>query len=258
VGAAKIVNDQVAPESVAGAVAHIAPEIGRPAAEPEPLPAEGARVERATADDGVVKAELPIVVEPVPEPSTEPSPQVEQPPVEEPPADPSPEPSPTEPPPPPPAPPWSFAFTTSTASVESCACSSGGALVGSQVQPTAGGFTFSETVRGGALDAAGDTTWPFSLQQWGEVNSAGGALDFRATLTTGGGRYLYAGSASLAEVTELQGGGTQYRFEGTFDLLNGGQPVAGVPWRGFVSATVLVWEEGTIYGGSLALTEAAG
>ena len=58
----------------------------------------------------------------------------------------------------------------------------------------------------------------------------------------------------MAEVAKADGEGTIYRFEGTFELLKG-EPVAGVPQRGFMSATIGMWADGTIYSGSLALED---
>ena len=104
-------------------------------------------------------------------------------------------------------------------------------------------------------DSEGDLTWPFSLLLWGEVRSEAGQVDFRLTLTSGAGNYLYGGSGILAEVSELEDGAAEYRFEGTFERTNGRQPVAGLPSRGFVSATLRVWPDGTIYAGSLALED---
>ncbi len=122
---------------------------------------------------------------------------------------------------------------------------------------TEGGFTFSQVLSGGASDAAGDVAWSYALQHWGEVAPEGGKIDYRLTLISGAGTYLYGGSAILAETTELESGAIVYRFEGTFDLVNHRQPVAGLPWRGFVSATVGVWPDGSIFTGSLALEDAA-
>ena len=59
----------------------------------------------------------------------------------------------------------------------------------------------------------------------------------------------------LAEATASDNGAIEYRFEGTFDLTHPKDPVAGLPSRGFVSATIRVWPDGTIYGGSIALED---
>jgi RNA polymerase sigma-70 factor, ECF subfamily len=255
VGAAKIVHDRAEPESVTQAVAQVAsvaqaPPVSRDRRDP---PAEDRL--QAARDTTDIKAEPPIVVEPEPSPEPETSPAPE--PVTEPPPEPSPEPSPT-PPPPPPVPDWSFDVTSSTTSVESCSCSADGELVASQDDGAPDDlFTFSQAIRGGARDAVGDLTWPFALQQWGEIRPSGGRLEYRLMLSSGSGKYLYGGTAALAEVTEIPDGGTVYRFEGTFDLTKASQPVAGLPWRGFVSATIRVWSDGTIYGGSLALEDAS-
>ncbi len=92
-----------------------------------------------------------------------------------------------------PAPAWSFDFTSSTTSVEILLCSPDAELIGSKVDEREDGFDFSQTIRGGARDAAGDLTWPFSLQQWGQVDADDGQLEFRLTLSSGAGNYLYGG-----------------------------------------------------------------
>ncbi len=129
-------------------------------------------------------------------------------------------------------------------------------MVGSQPDRTGDGFAFDLAIRGGARDAAGDLTWPFALQQWGQVNGSGGGLDFRFTLDSKGGQFLYGGSATLAERSELPDGAVMYRFEGTFGRMNGAQPEPGLPLRGSVSATLSVWRDGTIFAGSFALLDA--
>ena len=161
----------------------------------------------------------------VPTPTVEPTvePAVETPPET------SPEPSPTEPPgaTPPPAPAWSFGLTSSTDSVESCACPADAELVGSQVELREDGFTFSQAIRGGVRDAAGDLTWPFSLQQWGEIAGTEGSLGFKLTISSLAGDFLYSGTSVLAESTISDDGAIEYRFEGTFDLTHPKDPVPG-------------------------------
>ena len=129
--------------------------------------------------------------------------------------------------------------------------------MGSQTTGAEDGLAFSMSAKGGIRDAQGDVTWPFSLQQWGEVHGSDGHVEFRLTLISAAGTYLYAGTGALAEVTQADGEGTAYRFEGTFDLVDQDQPAAGIPWRGFVSTTLRVWSDGTLYAGSLALQDAS-
>jgi hypothetical protein len=47
-----------------------------------------------------------------------------------------------------------------------------------------------------------------------------------------------------------------YRFEGTYGLTSGDETTPGLPIRGFVSMTIAVWTDGTIYAGSLSLSDA--
>jgi hypothetical protein len=156
----------------------------------------------------------------------------------------------------PPAPAWSYDFVTSTESVETCACD-GTSRATSQVERLDdGGIRFSQVVRGGAQDASGELTWPFSLQQWGEMRPSGGQLEYRFGLTSGAGVHLYGGAAVLAETVTNKNNSTKYRFEGTFDLMNPQAPAVGLPSRGFVSATIGVWADGSIYVGSFTLTDA--
>jgi len=200
----------------------------------------------------------PVVVEPSPvvpspEPTEAPAPSPTEPPVTTPTPEPTPEPSPE--PTLPPAPAWSYEFVSSTESVETCECDEGSRATSQVERLEDGGFRFSQVVKGGARDSAGDLTWPFSLQQWGEVGPTGSLLEYRFSLKSAGGAHLYGGLATLAETAENEDGSTTYRFEGTFNLMNPQSPVAGLPGRGFVSATLRVWADGTIYGGSLTLSD---
>jgi RNA polymerase sigma-70 factor (ECF subfamily) len=250
VGAAKIVSHRADEEPLARAEVTAAPAPVVTDHRIAPPVDENPRVE-ATSGKHEIEAELPIVL-PDPSPAVEPSPA---PVVETPPGDTEPSPTPSPDPSPAPAPAWSFELTSSTESVETCSCPPTGELVGSQLDRAQDGFTFSQSIRGGTRDSAGDLTWPFSLLLWGEVRSEAGQVDFRLTLTSGAGNYLYRGSGILAEVSELEDGAAEYRFDGTFERTNGRQPVAGLPSRGFVSATLRVWPDGTIYAGSLALED---
>jgi RNA polymerase sigma-70 factor, ECF subfamily len=251
VGAAKIVSHSANEEPLARAEVTAAPESVVADDRITPPVDENPRAEAASGRHEI-KAEPPVVL-------PDPSPEAETPPeavVGEPSPAPSTDPSPSPEPTPPPAPAWSFEFRSSTTSVESCACTADVKPFESQLEATDTGFTFSQTLRGGALDAEGDVTWPFALLQWGDVDGSTGSLDFRFTLDSGSGRYLYAGTASLAKSSQDAQGGVIYRFEGTFDLTDGGDLVAGLPSRGFVSTTLSVWPDGTIYGGSFSLQDA--
>jgi hypothetical protein len=251
VGAAKIVSHRADEEPLARAEVTAAPVPVVTNHRIAPSVDQNPRAE-ATSGKHEIKAEPPVVLpDPTPEAETPPEPV-----VDEPLPTPSPNPSPSPEPTPPPAPAWSFDFTSSTDSVETCACAGEAELVGSQVHQTPNGFTFSQGITGGVRDAAGDLTWPFSLQQWGDVRSDEGRLDYRFSLVSGAGNFLYGGAAALAEITELDDGALVYRFEGTFSLTGGSQPAPGLPSRGFVSATLGVWPDGTIYSASLSLEDA--
>lgn len=173
--------------------------------------------------------------------------------------DPSDGPSP-EPPPPPSAPAWGFAFSVAHDSVEGCECGEPSFSGPGRVEFTPEGFRFSQVVHGGVVDASGEATWPFWLVQEAHVGPdlpAGGTFGYRFGLSSGvAGGFLYGGVASLAETIEHEDGSTTYRFEGTFDLVGIQIPPAGIPYRGFVSATMSVWADGTIYDGSFSLVEA--
>jgi hypothetical protein len=259
VGAATIVKDRVdrdAPAQRSGAVvAPVAPVIEEePEAEPTAVgPARDDQPRVKPSKDPAQDSD-PAVILPVDDPAASPS------------ADPSPtdDPSPSDDPPATPSPPvlvvpppaWSYAFLTSTESVETCECDGLTSVSGHRVEDFGDGrFSFNQVIRGAAADAGGDPAWPFSLQQWGEVRGTEGRIDLRFRLESGAGDFLYAGQAALAEVVELDTGAVLYRFEGTYDLTSGAQTVPGLPLRGFVSLTIAVWDDGTIYTGSLALSD---
>jgi hypothetical protein len=149
---------------------------------------------------------------------------------------------------------FSYTFTTTTMSTETCGCPDA-TVDASNFDRTGDSFSFSQSIRGGTRDAAGDPTWPFSLQQWGQGNGSVGGLDFSFTLDSKSGQFTYGGSAALAERSTLPDGAVMYRFEGTFRPINS-QPVPGLPVRGSVSTTLSVWRDGTIFAGTFALTDA--
>ena len=192
-------------------------------------------------------------------PSDVPSDATESPaPTESPTADPSPSESPV-PPVIPPAPAWTYAFGSSTGSVESCACDATTTATPAQLVPGDDGTsTFSQGVSGGAFDAEGDVTWPFSLQQWGTIRRDGsGVVEYRFRLTSAAGTFLYYGSGTLAETMAGDEGSTSYRFEGTFELMAPQVAAPGLPSRGFASVTVGVWQDGSLYTGSFHLEDAS-
>jgi RNA polymerase sigma-70 factor (ECF subfamily) len=269
VGAATIVRDRgdreqgnrVAPVVASPAAPDTsAPEVLAPVVAPSPE--EQPRVKPKPADEDPSTVPEPEVVPPVVDPSespgAEPSPSTDPSPTE-PSPDPSTEPSPTIPP----APAWTFAFTSNTESIETCGCG-GSPTAQTQIRPADdGGFRFSQVINGAALDASGDEAWPFFLMQEGAVvRTAGGELDpatslleYRFGLQSGAGTHLYYGAATLTEAVEREDGSTLYRFEGTFNLSEATASAAGLPSRGTVAATIEVWQDGTIYGGSLSLDE---
>jgi hypothetical protein len=144
---------------------------------------------------------------------------------------------------------FSYTFTTTTMSTETCACP-GATAEARNFDRTDENFTFSIT--GGALDDAGDPTWAFSLQQWGNASSG---LDFSFTLDSKSGQSRYGGSATLVDRSPLPDGAVLYSFVGNFRPINS-QPGSGFPVRGSVSTTLSVWRDGTIFAGSFALTDA--
>jgi hypothetical protein len=229
-----------------------------PSVAPEPVvvvPVVAPEEERPKRDLPVEEP-APVVDEASPTPTEDPSAS------ESPATDPSESPSPAPPeeptpPPPPPAPAWSYDFVSSTDSVEACGCDGTTSSALSRIEPLPdGGFMFSDQVSGAAHDVSGDASWLFSLQQWGDVSGAAGHIEYRFRLTSVAGVFLYYGSGALAEVTPADDGSSTFRFEGTFELLNPKVAAPGLPTRGFASATIGVWQDGTIYTGSFALDDA--
>jgi hypothetical protein len=171
--------------------------------------------------------------------------------------EPEPSPSPTAPPIPP-APTWTFSFGVGWRSVEACGCDPTPRLVSSSVEGTIqDGFTFSQVVEGAIYDADAGPTWPFHLELAGDAGPAGGHLEHRFVLWSLAGAYSYAGEASLDSVAVGGDGAVTYRFVGSYALEEGQEPVAGVPQRGVITATLSVWPDGTLFAGSVALAEAA-
>ncbi len=201
--------------------------------------------------DGEV-AVPPAVEEPVSTPSVEASAS----PPSEPTQDPTP---PVEPPPPVVAPAWSFTFTSSNESVESCVCDPAPHLVSSSLEGEVGGdVTFAQSIEGVVTDAAGDPTWPFSLTLSGAAGPSGGRIEYGFTLTSVAGEYAYEGGAVLAEAgADSRDGSRFYRFYGTYESVPGPDALAGIPQRGFLRATLSIWPDGTIFLGSVDLSEAA-
>jgi RNA polymerase sigma-70 factor (ECF subfamily) len=230
-----------------------------PAAEPSPTAVGPERVEPSRTkppkeepeDPGTVV--VPPVEDPAETPAEDPSPGADPSPSDDPSTSPTPDPTVV------PAPAWSYAFTVSTESVESCDCPASSYSGPPRVERGDGGFRFSRVITGAAVDAVGDPTWPFYLLQEAQVGpsvAGGGSLEYRFGLGSGAGEFLYGGAAGLVETVEHENGSTTYRFEGTYSLSSPSTPLAGLPFRGFVAASVSVWEDGTFYAGSFSLTEA--
>jgi RNA polymerase sigma-70 factor (ECF subfamily) len=251
VGAASLAKHDD-PKKDAKVVAAAAPSVA-----PEPVvtaPVVAPREDHPKGDLPVEET-APVIEETTPAPSEEPT-ASESPatnPSESPSSSPTGEPT---PPPPPAVPAWSYDFVSSTASVESCGCDAASVSPLARIEATeGGGFTFAKQIRGAARDASGDASWLYSLSQWGDVNGPDGHLEFRFRLTSAAGVFLYYGNGTLAEVVASADGSAAYRFEGTFELLTPQVAAPGLPTRGFVSATLGVWQDGTIYTGSFALDD---
>ncbi len=120
------------------------------------------------------------------------------------------------------------------------------------------GLAFSQVVEGAIRDAQGDPAWSFHLEFSGRATGAEGSLEHRFVLWSLAGPYTYSGQASLASVTVGEDGVVTYAFAGTYALEDGQAPVAGVPTRGTLAATLSVWPDGTLFAGSFSLAEAAG
>jgi RNA polymerase sigma-70 factor, ECF subfamily len=203
------------------------------------------------------RQDLAVPIAAAPTPTVDPTPTTD--PSASPSTEPSAEPTPPEttPPPVPPAPAWGFTFTSSNESVETCSCDATPELVSSSLNGEVGDdVTFAQTVRGAALDGQGDPAWPFYLDLSGSAGSSGGQIHYGFQLTSLAGIYSYEGSAVLADVVANDDGSYLYRFVGTYQVGPDPRPVAGIPERGFMAASIGVWPDGTIYLGSFALTEA--
>jgi hypothetical protein len=265
VGAAKIVNERAQPvqEEVAAAAALVVPDTSTSqlevpdVAKPESIlqgPKRDRVEEPETVEPDPTETTDPVVVAPAEEttpPESAPSPGPTTPPGTQPNPPPTQSPSPPVPPQPPE---FKFLFTSSTTSTETCTCPDV-PPDGSNFDRSGDSFKFSQSVHGGALDAEGDRTWPFSLAMYGQGNASSGGLNFTFTLDSESGQSTYGGSAPLVGPTPLDDGAMMYSFEGDFRPINS-QPGPGLPLRGRVSITLSVWRDGTIYFGSLALTEA--
>jgi hypothetical protein len=263
VGAATMTRDrgERAKEVVAAPAAPVvAPQEQEPAGQEQVVLADDA-IEKGSKGDraaSVTQAgEEAATEDPVAVPTDTPTSEPTTPPSGEPTTDPSP---PDEPSAPPvgPAPGWSFTFTSSNPSIEDCACDPTPQLVSSSLTGEPGAdITFAQTVEGAVADAEGDPTWPFHLELSGSAGPSDGTLEAAFTLYSIAGQYLYDGTAVLAEAVEGEDGSVTYRFYGTYQLTGGADPVTGIPQRGFLTASLGVWPDGTIYLGSIALAEAA-
>ena len=89
---------------------------------------------------------------------------------------------------PPPAPAWSFELTSSTDSVESCACPGDAELVGSQVEPREDGFTFSQALTRWGPRCGWGPGLAVLAPAVGRGHRHGGQLGFRLTLSSLAGR----------------------------------------------------------------------
>jgi RNA polymerase sigma-70 factor (ECF subfamily) len=263
VGAATIAHRHNAGQAAAVRAEAPAPSPREARTAPSPQPA-------ATEPDATKPVERPdrghhvVMTVPTPQPTPEPSAEPTAEPTTDPSATPTPDPSPTdspttEPTPDPtteppigPAPDFSMSFSSSTTSVETCDCDPTPKLIASNSQMGEdGNVDFSLQMRGAAYDAQGDATWPLFAFANGETDA--GRLTYNFSLTSGAGRYLYRGSATLTSTTSSADGSVTYRFDGTYELLDSGAPVAGLPYRGSMSAAVDVWPDGTVFGVSFQL-----
>jgi RNA polymerase sigma-70 factor (ECF subfamily) len=239
---------------------------------PAPAPDGSTREDGRTADvavkpdrgsHGAVHVEEPPVSEATP--TTEPSPSAE--PTEPttgvdpsmtPTASPGPTTEPTIEPTPTfgPAPDWSFTMSSSSRSVERCSCATAPTLVASDSpSATSGAGTFMQVVAGAALDGAGEPTWGFYLNEWGTIDADGGVINFEFSLDSIAGEFRYGGTGTLSAIdVGNEGASTTYRFSGAFEARDG-LPPAGMPIGGGAIATISVWADGTLYGGSLELLD---
>ena len=195
---------------------------------------------------------IPPVEEPTPQTSVSPTPTPDPTPS----GTPSPDPSPTGVAIPP-APAWTFAFTSSTTSIAPCSeCDVPFELMASELEgDPAGQFHFEQEIKGVATDASGDPRWPFYLQVSGAADQHLGRIEYKFVLSSPAGPRWYEGVAYLTTRTDGQDGSLSLAFEGTFELRSDQEALAGMPEAGNLTATFDIWPDGTIYGGSVALTD---
>jgi len=186
----------------------------------------------------------PVLEEPLAQPTAEPSPTASAGPSETPSpgAAAAPEPVPFVPPS------WSLTFATDVSSEEVCRCDPG-SVASSDVRGTPDeGVTFSHSVRGGALDAEGDTAWELLLRYWGEAADDGGSLTTEFSLLGSDGLRQYEGTARLVESEVGPAGETSFRFSGSYRLSQLPVEIARLPNLGELSVILSFAPDGTLYG----------
>jgi hypothetical protein len=159
----------------------------------------------------------------------------------------------------PPAPAWTFAFSAAFTSIDPCQCDGfEPELQASQLEGSLDTqFHFTQQVKGVALDADGARRWPFYFEVTGDADQDLGKIEFKFILSSPAGPTWYDGTAYATAPTKNDDGSVVYTFEGSFAPQKGEDVFAGVPTGGDVQATFSIWPDGTIYGGSVQLSDAA-
>jgi hypothetical protein len=190
--------------------------------------------------------------EPVAEPSSTPSTT----PSSDPSSGPSPGGSAVPPPPPPPAPApaWSGAFSTSVG-LSAVHLTE----VSQQVTPQGGDqMLFMETAQGALVGPKGKEIGAVYLDFGGAASPTSGSLNsLWLFIDTPEGRYTYAADASLSSVSKAPDGSSVYVFTGRY-ALNGSATALEtlVPHDGQIEIRLSFWQDGTLYGAGVAMSDA--
>jgi RNA polymerase sigma-70 factor (ECF subfamily) len=158
----------------------------------------------------------------------------------------------------PPAPAFAFGFTASIQSVLPCDCDGATTeLVSTNVQgDLAEKLTFDESVKGVATDGDGDHAWPFTLDASGSADRQVGKIDVTFVLSTPSGPRSYEATAYVDGHKQFRNRSVTYSFDGTYTPKDDQGTMVGVPTTGRIDITLGVWPDGTLYKGSVSLTDA--
>ncbi len=183
------------------------------------------------------------------DPGTSPSP-LPRVPTSSPSGDPSPE-----PPAPPPAPDWSYAFSSSTESVEVCACDATTHVAERPRRTSAERVHLLANRQGGALDDRRRPAWLLYLEFEGTAGAERRHPHLLLRDQTRGPEPPLRGSGISRQSIAHEDGSTVYSFEGTLPVRPDQHTVGGLPAPGPRRRNRRRLVHGTIYPGSFSLAE---